>query len=674
MADFTKFLPALDQTNVARTTVIIFTILDSAEGTKINTLAVTVDGYQAISAGAFINGYSGKVFSATGKYVIGIYPKAPLFIRGAAKIDIHLEVRDNSDNLVTSDYSFYTAGYVAPTPPSPLVPAPFFRACDYGKPFFPPTDLGLQAVLDSGNGTEVELRWETAAPYDEDNVIFYNVYYSTRRIDVLDGYPDFLASDTSITIGGLPPGDTHYFAVRVSEFDPLAFTISGLMQAGLDMYFYPTGSLDGYIDAYATLVTSDASGFPEFGILNVDSELIRYGSIQPSGFVVATNGRGFAGTIAEPHQAGSEIKLYSGKEDGNTIIVRATPTFQKPNYALTWVKSDGYGADGYRDGYDGYDGYYNDGYGANNRFDGYDGYYRQRQQPFDAITTDGTNNDASGEFPRFDYCGTWRTMSPQSFMQGQCRTTYFGGAQVKRDDDGYRHLVKVADVRTHMLQREELLLESTGEPFVLLRRMWTGSRCLCFMNRREHPDARCPICFGTGFIQGYIQFFNSRRPDRRILVRIDPAADDLNIVDRGGLEPAYEPSAWTLPFPAVKDRDVLIRFNPNNTEEFRYEILDVTRVRAMFTQTGAQKFRIKRMPKTDIAYQFPVIRNTNPIPDALVTSVSSGPGLGPHSHQLVIKAGTDLANLKVATLMAENHNHIIINGVVQSVLGHTHTL
>jgi hypothetical protein len=194
------------------------------------------------------------------------------------------------------------------------------------------------------------------------------------------------------------------------------------------------------------------------------------------------------------------------------------------------------------------------------------------------------------------------------------------------------------------------------------------------MNRREHPDARCPICFGTGFVQGYIQFFNPRRSDRRILVRIDPATDDLTIVDRGGLEPMYEPTAWTMPFPAVKDRDILIRFNPNNFEEFRYEILDVTRVRAMFTQTGAQKFRMKRLPKTDIGYQFPVVRDTEPTPSALVTSTNAGPGLKAHSHQLVVRDGVDISHIRVATLMSEGHNHIVINGIVQSVLGHTHTL
>lgn len=1075
MVIFTNFSPSKNEEDVVRTSVVSFTLIDDGYSIDINTLGLKIAEQQVISNGTFVNEYSGKIFTTYGKYVVGVYPKLPFFAK-ASKIDVDIEVYDN-DNLNTESYSFYTVGYNAPDVDN-SVSTPS-RACPSGKPFFPPTDLGLSVALDKGTGTEAELQWKEAFPNDEDNIIFYNVYYSSNREDIFDGYPEFIVSDTKATIGGLPPGDTHYFAVRAAEFNPLVFTINGLQQAGIDMFFYPTTVLDGYISDSATLITANTDGFPTFGIIHLGTELIKYSSLNeiPSGFITDAYGRGYAGTLAESHADNITIRLYNGKEDSNTNIFCATPTFQKPNYALTWIKSDGYGPDGYRDGYDGYDAYYN-GLGTSRLFDGYDGYYIYHGKSRDSITTDGTNNDASGNFNRFDYCGTWRTMSPQSFMQGQCRSSYFGGVQVRVDNDGYRHLVKT-DVRTHMLQREELLLESTGEPFVLLRRMWTGTHCMCYMNRREHPDARCPICFvpgtlintkrgfipieeikigeevlsddgeykkvvnimernyngdvykietytsnpiittpehpfltviskhniirpcgpkiiknrdddvnpklmpsgnwrarvtdknserislgtfsdkkdaemaiknyhsmnihkldwkdakdlhkgdwlenkwsneivdiekifipiqylkqidfvrndvkefnvdedflwiigmylaegssgtrhisfslhkkkinyqnkilkyfkelgfngvirktsengvsvdinstslslwfqkllgkkcynkkipidfmnlphhklisliqgiwdgngnkncneirqtskilalqiieilhklgkqphlirrqssfltkngnfcyivtwkgeilvhnnrknswefkkellvrikdiskeyysgkvynlevedrhtyvvenivvhncfNTGFVQGFIQFFNSRRSDRRLLIRVDPATDDLSIVDRGGLEPLYEPSAWTLPFPAIKDRDILVRFNSNNTEEFRYEILDVTRVRALFTQTGAQKFRMKRLPKTSLMYQFPIVRDTKPIPGAIITSTNSGPGLNPHFHQLIIRIGTNLTKIRSATLESENHNHIVINGIVQQVLGHTHIL
>jgi len=663
MAEFTQLIPSSDQQDVSRTSIISFTILDGAQAAQINTLSVTVAGTLVISNGVMVNGYSGNIAAGTGKNVVCIYPKAPSFFSRASQIDIHLEVRDNLNDLVAENYSFFTSGYSAVPDATPSASTTIIRSCNPAKPFFPPTNLGLSLAKDAGVGTEVQLEWLDAYPNDENNVIFYNVYVSTDRDLVFDGYPDFMSVDNQATIGGLRPGDQYFFGVRVTEFSPLNVTITGRTQVGVDLYNYPLTRVDGYFDAESSFVPATSTGgFSDFGLLLIGDELIRYQSKQhtPSGFVVATNGRGFGGSVAEAHWSGSIVRLYGGKEDGNITKVQSTPSFQKPEPAVTYILQDGYGQDGYRDGYDGY------------AF--HDGYLRLRQQPFDNITTPGTNNDASGDFPRFDYCGTYRAQSPSSFMQGQCRRSYFGGAQVRTDTDGYRHLVKESNVRTHMFQREELLLESTGEPFVLVRRMWTGMRCPCVMQRREHQDARCPICFSTGFVQGYVQFFNPRRSDRRILVRVDPAADDTNIVDRGGLEPAYEPSAWTMAFPAVKDRDILIRFSPDNTEEFRYEILDVTRVRAFFTQTGAQKFRMKRFPSTDIIYQFPALRDVSPRPGLLTTSSSSAPGLNVHSHQLTIPESVNILTYKGATLVSEGHNHIIVNGNVQSVLGHTHIL
>lgn len=670
MALFTGFIPAPNETNVARTTLVGFTILESPNGAQINTLAAKVDGYQAILAGNFTNGYTGKFFPSSGKWVIGIYPKAPDFLRGAASIAVSMEIRDGYNNLDSYGYTFYTAGYNPPPPePTPTRPT---RPCIIDKPFFPSTDLGLVAALDEGTGTEVELNWKQAYPYDEDNIVFYNVYFAEKRADVFDGYPDFMAQDTTITIGGISPGNQLFFGVRVAEYDSNLFTITGLQHAGPDLFYYPDAYVDGYFSATdLSISSSSVSGFPNFGILRIGDELIAYSSksLISSQFTIRSTGRGYGGTKAEAHYVGQRIFLYAGRQDGNTIIAQATPSFQKPNYAIAYVGfGEGCRLDGYRDGYDGYAGVGPDGY--------IDGYLMFKQESVDSMTTDGKNNDKSGDFERLDYCGSYRTHSPASFMQNQCTGTYWGGVQLQPDPNnpGEMIRVRVPDVRVHMLQREELLLETTGEPFVLIRRMWTGARCPCFMRVREHPDKRCPLCYGTGFTQGFAQFFNPRRPDRRILVRVDPATDDLNIVDRGGFESVYEPTGWTLPFPAIKDRDVLIRFNPDNTESWRYFVLNVTRNKAFFDQTGAQKLSLKRIPKTDVIYQFPVTRDARPLAVTHTTSVNSAPAVPAHSHSLIISQGTSLATLKTATLESEGHNHVIFNGVVQEVLNHTHIL
>jgi hypothetical protein len=662
MALFTNLIPYYGQTSVPRTSIVGFTILtDGYDGAKISTLSAIIGNNQAILNGNFVNGYSGNIYSSVGKYVVGIHPKTP-FLPSASKIDISLQILDDYSSMDAYNYSFYTSGYNAPVITIPISDAYVTgRVCDGSAPEFPPTERGLVAALDAGTGTEVNLHWNAGAPANENNIVYYNVYHSTDVNLIFKEEPKFLVADTKTTIGGLCPGYMNFFGVRIAEFNPSLINTDGMQMVGPNMYRYPSSTLLSNITAVSPLIPANTENFPEDGVIKFDGELVRYTSLSSSGFVVGS--RGFAGTIAASHTAGQAIVVYRGREDRNTTVVLATPTFQKPNYAINWVKGDGYGDDGYRDGYDGC------ALGTVDAYGNYDGYYKLRQEKYDSITTDGTNNDSLGEFDRMDYCGSWRALSPASFMKGQCRNSYWGGIQVR---NGVR--VKESNVMTHMLQREELLLETDGEPFVLIRRMWTGIRCFCSMQRREHASSRCPNCFGTSFVQGYVQFFNPRRQDRRILIRVDPATDDLNIVDRGGLEPMYEPSAWTIAFPQIKDRDMLVRFNTNGTEEWRYEILSVERVRAFFAQSGAQKFRMKRFPKTDTIYQFPILRNASPQPGAVSTSVNSGAGLKAHSHQVIIPNGMNLNKFRTATLISEGHNHIIMDGVIQNVLGHTHTL
>lgn len=660
MAAFTKFTPAPEQTGVARTTLVGFTVLVDAYGVQMGTLTVAVGGQQVISSGGFVNGYTGNIFAGSGKYVVGIHPKGPSYLPVASTINVLISVRDAYGTLDSYGYQFYTAGYVPPPPPPPEPPTG--RACLTGKPFFLSNNAGLQAALDEGTGTEAELQWNEAAPYEEDDFVAYNVYEATKRVDVFSDPPKFLVVDQKATVGGLPPGNTHYFGLRATEIAPAVSSLLGLRQVGQNMFAYPETALDGYLldDAVVVPVLS-VDGFPEYGIVEIDTELVRYLELRqfPPALVTDATGRGYLGTTAEAHISGSVVLLWRGNEDGNTIIAEATPSFQKPNYAITWVLGDGYGPDGYRDGYDGYDA------------SGRDGYFFPKQIKRDDLTTDGSNNDALSDFPRMDYCGTYRRRPPSDFWKGQCIGSYFGGVQLR---DG--HLVRANDVQDQMLQREELLLETTGEPFVLLRRLWTGVRCSCFMLRREHPDARCPICFSVGFVTGYEQFFNPRRPDGRILVRVDPATDDLKIGDNG-LTPDYKPSSWTMAFPAVKDRDILVRFNQNNTEEMRYEVLDVTRVRAFFGQAGVQKFNMQRFHRTDIVYQYAVTRDFSPYAVTLVTGVAAGPGIQSHAHTVHVPQGLNLALFNGTTTVntgSEKHSHIVRSGKVLVVLGHTHSL
>lgn len=149
-----------------------------------------------------------------------------------------------------------------------------------------------------------------------------------------------------------------------------------------------------------------------------------------------------------------------------------------------------------------------------------------------------------------------------------------------------------------LVQRHELLIQSTGEKVCLLRRKWTGELCPCFDKLRGRANARCPMCFGTGYVGGYVPFINPKEADGRIFIRVNPNEEDLLLKEQG-LWQKNDITAWALPSPILRDRDILIRFDPDTHEEtWRYEVLNVTRNMGLFNTQTAQVFTMARKDKT----------------------------------------------------------------------------
>lgn len=154
------------------------------------------------------------------------------------------------------------------------------------------------------------------------------------------------------------------------------------------------------------------------------------------------------------------------------------------------------------------------------------------------------------------------------------------------------------------VQRLDMMLRATGEPVALWRRKWTGETCpKCYTDRVLRGNKRCEICFGTGFVGGYVRYINPREPDGRIYVRVGPTEENL-ITDKIGLTQVFNPASWTLPTPIIRDRDFLIRYDPKTGEEtWRYEVLSVTRNKGFFNVPTVQNFTMARHDKTDPIYK-----------------------------------------------------------------------
>jgi len=159
------------------------------------------------------------------------------------------------------------------------------------------------------------------------------------------------------------------------------------------------------------------------------------------------------------------------------------------------------------------------------------------------------------------------------------------------------------------LGRLEVLITATGVAVTLLHRKWEGTVCTaCVDYRRGQPLKYCNVCYGTGFVGGYDQYINARRPDGKILERVSVATEDLNLKQTGYWQ-EYMPSCWVLPVPHVKDRDVIVVYNQDGTEAWRYEILKVTRNYGLLRDTRflQQTFDMQRFDKTAIIYKIPLV-------------------------------------------------------------------
>jgi hypothetical protein len=516
---------------------------------------------------------------------------------------------------------------------------------------------GLRTVTCLGDGASVLLNWNKAYTNPNTWLLVYNLYWSSEEKDVFsEGVKFVVAGDqTSITIsGGFKRGEIYYFAVEGAAHEPGTLQWNELPEPVPGLRLYPEAALREDITATDLIIpVDDASQFPSTGIILIHAEPIQYSNVDLVNnnlLLSSINQRGWYGYQPREHTTDgwdgyhhfddSFVRLWKGWEDGNTAIGLEEIKFEE-QYAQT--PEDG---------------------------------YRERKDIIAGKSNLDVVEQANDGFPAYDQTGWDRTFMPD-YLAGKCVGTYFGGEYGCSDgyesDGGIRGL----SVQDHMNMREEYLLQITGKPVVLFKRMWQGKESRHFNAQRENTIYRGLDNYGTTLVSGYEQYFNPRRSDGRILVRFGPTKEDLKRED-AGIENTFIPNCWIGTTPTIQDGDFFIRFNQDGTDEWRYEIIDVERNDVLLQESGLQKFTAVRLRKTDPMYQVRAIRDTSMFPHELLTGIGmvAGPGgILPHMHRVVVNEHVlTVGQINQMTSVDQGHNHTVINGIVQNVLGHTHTI
>lgn len=529
---------------------------------------------------------------------------------------------------------------------------------------------GIISAASDYNGTAITLKWAQAYPSTSSNKIAYNIYYSPEPepdfpTDLFTQAPSFVVLDgtTSADIQDLTPGLMYHFGVRAAEYVASTFDLATLPIAHDNLRLIPSSLLS--VDLLASDIVVqliDSEGFPGAGTIKIGSELIRYSSISGNNLIVAQRGAG--GVAAKEHLTDGYDGTYTFSpeasiwpfttEEDNTRVFQCQSRFDLKRFP--YLATDGY-----------------------------------HQKITDLLNTDMTVSDVINQnFPPYDFSG-YHSNTPQMILSGQCIGSYIGG--VRGCIDGYSGSFVIRGVSSVVQnqQRQEVLLNVDGEPVILLKRQWTGVTCTCYIPSQEYPSARCLRCYGSGIVVGWQQFYNPRRSDRKIMVRFDPTVETVDPTD-SGLESNSKPNCWTMTVPTIHERDVIVRFDQAENEEFRYEVLNVTRNKFILDFQGLQRFSLQRIRKTDIIYQIPVLEAVNTNSDGtegvnifrtLSTSIEMSAGFPPHIHTVMVSDRIiSPTQVNGITSIAQGHSHTVTAGIVedgsnipeQQSIGHDHTL
>ncbi len=526
---------------------IYFEFEDTIDGVEEDSVNITINGLSYISDGEIdedLNSSYSSITETDDGLIVRIDPIEPL---KTGDYSVWYSVSDSAENELHGELKFS------------VLEGPITLPTDFPQTGFLGFYQGIKKAADQGVGDTIKIEWNT--PIKRHNIrseVFILVYENEKRLDIFDGDPTYITSTavSSGTITGLATGTTLSYAARAMETFKDSFSPVGMEVVSNGFYRVPPRSTitESVSDTSLKIKVNSVEGYPSRGYLLIGREVIRYTSISESekAFnVPSTNGRGLNNSTPGIYIEGDEVRIFFNCQDSNTVIVMATPTYS-------------------------------------------DGYHSGREINSEGIlVTDYSDND-NIFFQGYDFCGYHKAL-PQQTLQGvnDC-PSYLGG-----EYNGFRGM----DLYDRMIGQEEVLLDQVGEPIVLLKRIWSGEKCDCTNLREDHPKLKsCPDCYGTTWEGGYRQYQNPRRDDKRIMVSFKESPEDLSLTEHGHLSQEFEPPAWTLPIPAIRDRDVLVRFDLTDDVEYIYEVLNASREKILFRKFGRQNLTLKRMDKTDILY------------------------------------------------------------------------
>ena len=527
--------------------VIFLQFKDEIDNVDVSSINIFVNDLPAVEEGFFTKTFSGDSSSVVKTEDGAAVRIEPIESFRNGTYVVRYSVSDTSGNKLSGQFSYSV------DLPEVVLPSVFPQIRFLGF------SQGIKKVQNIGDGESLRLEWHKPLSRSYKGDSFALIYQNESRLEVFDSLPKYIARSetTSADISGFTSGLTLSFAVRALEAFKDSLSLENMTEVSEGVYLVPdeVSITEQINEDDGRIAVTSTENYPSAGILVLNNtEVVRYIAKTDTEFLLAPNGRGLNGTSKSIFLKGDVAKLFFGCQDKNTVIVMATATHLNENESGREINGTG------------------------------------------LVVTDYTESDKKF-FQGFDFCGYHRAIPQQIFQgKGDCGS-YLGGEFNK---------MRGMNLFDRMINREEVILDQTGEPVVLLKRIWDGPTCSCVGSRKQHPKIKsCKLCYGTGYSGGFNQHDYKRREDGRIMVMFGDTLEDLKLGPHAHLEQQYEPNCWTLPSPAIRDRDLIVRFDFSDNVEYIYEVLNVTKDKLFYRHYTRQRLSLKRLDKTDIAYTVP---------------------------------------------------------------------
>jgi hypothetical protein len=222
------------------------------------------------------------------------------------------------------------------------------------------------------------------------------------------------------------------------------------------------------------------------------------------------------------------------------------------------------------------------------------------------------------------------------------------------DEMEYRSTFDIEEIdyiwREAML-RNHWILEQGGERVKVFVRKSMGERCPEYEEAYGQSQNDCPICFGTSYVGGYDGPYD-------VIIAPPEAEKSIELLDMG-LRINYEYESWTMAFPMIRERDVVVR---QNNERY---VIGPVNYQGSKGATYQQHFRMSYVDEKDIRYKIGIPGGETQVPEDWDRYRSGNVGPTPASPERPVKPEIDKAKLvRGRTVNFENISYIILYSLI----------